>query len=289
MRWKSGCCLPFGCGLLLMFSLVITGCVQAAAEPLPRPAEDLVQQSELDSFVAELKSLNETAVKSSDTETKQVELLEKILAEISSMKQSQEALAKATLPDVELLYFGRKDCIYCPAALAVAQKVAKDSGVTLKQYDTDVDRDVSVRMGISAVPRVVVMRDGKEVKRFAGPINEQSLSSLVSESLEVSFSAPAEPVRDFARTYQTSYEPVRMQWNFEGDWNPSYNDMVDHMDDDHGVDVEGMSAAEIAALHDSLHNGAKTFRTVQYRGGGLSGMVRSICPGGNCPGGNCPL
>lgn len=79
-----------------------------------------------------------------------------------------------------------------------------------------------------------------------------------------------------------STTPVSMQWNFEGDWNPSTAEMIDHLAE-HGVDATGMTRQEMAATHDRLYNGMSawaacpTCPTTSYRrrsGGRFFGLFR---------------
>ena len=89
----------------------------------------------------------------------------------------------------------------------------------------------------------------------------------------------AEPVQ--TATIQQSlivrpYQPIRMQWNIEGDWSPTESQTRAHLESDHGINTAGMTHQQMLAAHDAAHNGqqyAIRQRPVQI----------SSCPGGKCP------
>jgi hypothetical protein len=73
---------------------------------------------------------------------------------------------------------------------------------------------------------------------------------------------------------------VRLKWNVEGNWNPTYQQTADHLRDDHGVKVDGMTHQEMHDLHASIHDG-KTVAT-------KAKPVVLVNRGTSCPGGVCP-
>lgn len=92
--------------------------------------------------------------------------------------------------------------------------------------------------------------------------------------LKESAGIQAEPVRAVAAV--KPYQPVRMQWNIEGDWSPSESQTRAHLESDHGISTAGMSHQQMLQAHDAAHNGrqyAIRSRPVQLQS----------CPGGVCP------
>ncbi len=76
---------------------------------------------------------------------------------------------------------------------------------------------------------------------------------------------------------------VRMKWNIEGNWKPTEAETAEHLRNDHGVDVTGLSHQQMHDLHAKIYDGqhvvasAVKSRPVQYVNRGSS------CPGGVCP------
>lgn len=77
-------------------------------------------------------------------------------------------------------------------------------------------------------------------------------------------------------------QPLRMQWNIQGDWSPTESQTRRHLESDHGVSTAGMSHQQMLNLHDSLHNGTKTVSKPAVR------YVQPVRYQSNCPGGVCP-
>lgn len=71
-------------------------------------------------------------------------------------------------------------------------------------------------------------------------------------------------------------QPVRMQWNIEGDWSPTESQTRAHLESDHGISTVGMSHQQMFATYDAAHNGR------QYAIRARPVQVQS-CPGGYCP------
>lgn len=78
-------------------------------------------------------------------------------------------------------------------------------------------------------------------------------------------------VQEFRRV-----QPVRMQWNIEGDWSPSESQTRAHLESDHGINTAGMTHQQMLQAHDAAHNGR------QYAVRQRPVQVQS-CPGLGCP------
>jgi len=87
--------------------------------------------------------------------------------------------------------------------------------------------------------------------------------------------AVAAKARPASVSSSVSYS-YRMRWNISGDWSPSDRKIADHLRSDHGVDVSGMSRAQMLATHDAIHDAEEGRKTSSYSSG-------SSCPPGGCP------
>ena len=60
-------------------------------------------------------------------------------------------------------------------------KLAKDYAGKVKvgKVDTDANRDVSMRFGISAIPTVILFKDGKIAQKFVGLRKEQDFKEVL--------------------------------------------------------------------------------------------------------------
>lgn len=72
---------------------------------------------------------------------------------------------------------------------------------------------------------------------------------------------------------------TRLQWNIEGNWNPTILETSAHLRE-HGINTDGMTHQEMADIHASIHDG-KPVAT-------KSKPVAMVNRGSNCPNGQCP-
>lgn len=73
-------------------------------------------------------------------------------------------------------------------------------------------------------------------------------------------------------------QPLKMQWNIAGNWNPTESETRKHLESVHGASAEGLTHQQMLDLHDSLHNGTSKSKAVVK-----TQSVNSACPGGVCP------
>ena len=57
------------------------------------------------------------------------------------------------------------------------------SGVSFNEYDVDESSDVASQFGIRSVPTVILVKDGKEVRRIVGAQSKNIYESAINESL----------------------------------------------------------------------------------------------------------
>jgi thioredoxin 1 len=69
-----------------------------------------------------------------------------------------------------LVDFWAEWCMPCKMLAPTIDKLAKDfqGKVKVGKLDTDANRDVSVKYGISAIPTVILFKDGQVAQKFVG-------------------------------------------------------------------------------------------------------------------------
>ena len=72
-------------------------------------------------------------------------------------------------------------CMPCKMLGPTIEKLAKDYAGKVKvgKVDTDANRDVSMRFGISAIPTVILFKDGKVAQKFVGLRKEQDFKEVL--------------------------------------------------------------------------------------------------------------
>ena len=72
-------------------------------------------------------------------------------------------------------------CMPCKMLGPTIDKLAKDYAGKVKvgKVDTDANRDVSMRFGISAIPTVILFKDGKIAQKFVGLRKEQEFKEVL--------------------------------------------------------------------------------------------------------------
>ena len=80
-----------------------------------------------------------------------------------------------------LVDFWAEWCMPCKMLGPTIDKLAKDYNGKVKvgKVDTDANRDVSLRYGISAIPTVILFRDGKVAQKFVGLRQEKEFKEVL--------------------------------------------------------------------------------------------------------------
>ncbi len=81
------------------------------------------------------------------------------------------------IPDNIVLEFTAKWCPGCQQMSPIVSRLQR-KGYPIQTIDVDCHRSLADRFGIKALPTFVVVRDGKEVERYVGPVSETRLKSL---------------------------------------------------------------------------------------------------------------
>jgi thioredoxin 1 len=98
--------------------------------------------------------------------------------EITDANFEQEVLSsdKPVLVD-----FWAEWCMPCRMLGPTIEKLAKDYAGKVKvgKLDTDANRDVSMKYGISAIPTVILFKDGKVAQKFVGLRQEKDFKEVL--------------------------------------------------------------------------------------------------------------
>jgi thioredoxin 1 len=80
-----------------------------------------------------------------------------------------------------LVDFWAEWCMPCRMLGPTIEKIAKDYAGKVKvgKVDTDANRDVSMKYGISAIPTVILFRDGKVAQKFVGLRQEKEFKEVL--------------------------------------------------------------------------------------------------------------
>ena len=83
-----------------------------------------------------------------------------------------------------LVDFWAEWCMPCRMLAPTIEEVASDfeGKVKVGKLDTDANRDTAVKYQISAIPTVIIFKDGEPHKRFTGLTNKDDLSQAMSEA-----------------------------------------------------------------------------------------------------------
>jgi thioredoxin 1 len=98
--------------------------------------------------------------------------------ELTDQNFEQEVL-KSDRP--VLVDFWAEWCMPCKLLGPTIEKLAKDYAGKVKvgKVDTDANRDVSMRYGISAIPTVILFKDGQVTQKFVGLRREPEFKEVL--------------------------------------------------------------------------------------------------------------
>lgn len=82
-----------------------------------------------------------------------------------------------------LVDFWAEWCMPCKMLAPTIHELADEYAGRLKvgKVDTDSNREISLRFGISAIPTVILFKDGEVVKKFVGLQQKNDLKQAIDE------------------------------------------------------------------------------------------------------------
>jgi len=83
-----------------------------------------------------------------------------------------------------LVDFWAEWCMPCRMLAPTIDQVAEefDGKAKIGKVDTDANREISVKYGISAIPTVILFKGGEVHKKFVGLTNKDDLASALTEA-----------------------------------------------------------------------------------------------------------
>jgi thioredoxin 1 len=98
--------------------------------------------------------------------------------ELTDQNFTQEVLG-GNLP--ALVDFWAEWCMPCRMLAPTINEIADEYVGRLKvgKVDTDNNRDISMKFGISAIPTIIMFKDGQVVKKFVGLQTKKDLKAVI--------------------------------------------------------------------------------------------------------------
>jgi len=95
----------------------------------------------------------------------------------------EEEVTQSPMP--VLIDFWAEWCMPCRMIAPVIEELAEeyDGKIKVGKVDTDANRTVSLKFGISAIPTVMVIKGGEIAKRFVGLQTKKDLKAALDEAL----------------------------------------------------------------------------------------------------------
>jgi len=84
-----------------------------------------------------------------------------------------------------LVDFWAEWCAPCQMVGPIVEELAGEyeGKVKVGKVDSDANRDTAAKFGITAIPSLILFKDGKEVKRFVGVTAKDDLKAALDEAL----------------------------------------------------------------------------------------------------------
>jgi thioredoxin 1 len=94
----------------------------------------------------------------------------------------EEEVLKSTEP--VLVDFWAEWCMPCRMLAPTIEKIAKDyqGKVKVGKIDTDANRDISLKYSISAIPTVILFKDGQVAQKFVGLRHERDFKEALDSA-----------------------------------------------------------------------------------------------------------
>ena len=103
------------------------------------------------------------------------------IVEFTDQNFEQEVL-KSTVP--VLVDFWAEWCMPCRMLAPTIEKLATDYNGKVKvgKVDTDANREISIKYGISAIPTVILFKDGQVAQKFVGLRQERDFKAALDSA-----------------------------------------------------------------------------------------------------------
>ncbi len=84
-----------------------------------------------------------------------------------------------------LVDFGAEWCMPCKMLAPIIDSLADkfDGKAKIGKLDTDSNRDIAVKYNITAIPTIMIFKDGQLAKQFVGMVAEGDIASAINEVL----------------------------------------------------------------------------------------------------------
>jgi thioredoxin 1 len=100
------------------------------------------------------------------------------VVELTDQNFAQEVLSS---DQPALVDFWAEWCMPCRMLAPTIDEIATDYAGRLKvgKVDTDNNREISMKFGISAIPTLILLKDGQVVKKFVGLQTKKDLKAVI--------------------------------------------------------------------------------------------------------------
>jgi thioredoxin-like negative regulator of GroEL len=80
----------------------------------------------------------------------------------------------------QLIFFSANWCSACQAMKPTVEQISKQMGIPLNKIDTDYDVSYTADYGVRSVPTLILLENGKEIKRIVGAQSENQIKSFIN-------------------------------------------------------------------------------------------------------------
>lgn len=76
---------------------------------------------------------------------------------------------------ISILYFSTKTCAPCKAFRPVVESVGREMGINVSYIDAQENSAMAQANSVTAVPTIIILKNGQTVQRFTGAIPKAQL------------------------------------------------------------------------------------------------------------------
>lgn len=122
--------------------------------------------------------------------------VERILGDRTDSDQTLEQIVGNDKDKTYALYFGAKWCGFCQKMKPTIEQLNKD-GYIIFMVDGDKNKSLAKEFNVSGYPTVVIMNGGKEVTRFVGLTEKETIVANLKTRKEQEGTVTPIPVPDY--------------------------------------------------------------------------------------------